>query len=212
MIANIVKMSNSDGTTSLNVQTVEYAQATNFTALQIAGGSLGNAYCKGYNVCVSATVTTPSAGTFTAAVTDICTKVAHGMKTGLVVMVSNSGGALPTGLAAATDYYVIRIDADTFKLASSLNNANAGTAVDITGTGTGTQTVTPTSIASASYKLQKSSDGTNWFDISGATNNITVTAAFLHEVADPMYDYVRVVSAITSGQVSITATYTVKGS
>lgn len=51
------------------------------------------------------------------------------------------GGSLPTGLAAATNYYVIpyqRKDTVRIKLATSLANALAGTAVNITATGTGT--------------------------------------------------------------------------
>lgn len=83
-----------------------------------------------------------SGQTFTAATTDSCTATAHGLLTGDQVLVSNSGGGLPTGLSAATYYYVIKLTADTFKLASTLANAVAGTAVDISGTGTGTQTIT----------------------------------------------------------------------
>lgn len=81
--------------------------------------------------------------TFTAATTDICTSAAHGYLTGDQVVVSTSS-ALPTGLSAATYYYVVKIDADTFKLATSLANATAvsPTVVDISGTGTGTQTIT----------------------------------------------------------------------
>lgn len=51
------------------------------------------------------------------------------------------GGSLPTGLSVATNYYVIpyqRRDTVRIKLASSLANALAGTAVNITATGTGT--------------------------------------------------------------------------
>lgn len=74
---------------------------------------------------------------------------AHGMITGDgPVHVSNSGGALPTGLVAATDYWVIKIDANDFKLASSLANAIAGTAIAVvTDDGTGTQTLTPQAAA-----------------------------------------------------------------
>lgn len=81
--------------------------------------------------------------TFTAAAaTDLLTKVAHGLETGDgPINVSNAGGALPGGLAAATSYWVIRVAADTFKLATSLANAYAGTAIDITSDGTGTQTL-----------------------------------------------------------------------
>lgn len=53
-------------------------------------------------------------------------------------------GTLPAGLAAATDYYVIiyqRKDKPRIKLASSLANALAGTAIDLTTAGTGTMSV-----------------------------------------------------------------------
>lgn len=101
-----------------------------------------------------------SAGTFTAvATTNILTKSSHGFRTGIKVRVSNSGGALPTGLVAATDYYVIKIDADTFYLSASLLGALNGTAIiDITTNGTGTNTVTPQAVAgtagSGTYLLE----------------------------------------------------------
>ena len=79
--------------------------------------------------------------TFTAAVTDICTAADTILTiTGTRCTVS-SGTTLPAGLAASTTYYMIYQSATTFKLASSLANALAGTAVDITDTGTGTHTV-----------------------------------------------------------------------
>lgn len=53
------------------------------------------------------------------------------IKTGMALVLSNSGGALPSGLSATT-YYAIRVSATTLKLATSVANANAGTAVDIT--------------------------------------------------------------------------------
>jgi len=48
---------------------------------------------------------------------------------------------LPAGLSTSTRYYLIYQSATTFKVATSLANAIAGTAVDITDTGTGTHTV-----------------------------------------------------------------------
>jgi hypothetical protein len=149
------------------------------------------------------TVMAPATGTFTAAVSDICTKTAHGFLTGLKVRVSNSGGALPTGLLAATDYFVIYLGENTFKLATTEANARAGTAIDITGAGTGTQTVTPTALAGASVKLQVSNDAVSWQDLSGSSNNITVTANFMLNVVDPMYKWVRVVYTLTAGQLSV---------
>jgi len=54
----------------------------------------------------------------------------HDLNTGDAVLAS----AAVNGLAANTKYYVIRIDRRQFKLATSLANARAGTAIDITGT------------------------------------------------------------------------------
>jgi len=81
--------------------------------------------------------------TFTAdSATDELHAVAHGLETGDgAALVSNAGGGLPAPLAAATDYYVIKVDADNFKLATTLANAYAGVAIDITTNGTGVQTL-----------------------------------------------------------------------
>lgn len=83
---------------------------------------------------------------FTAATTDIITSNSHGLKNGDSLVVSNSGGALPAGLATNTVYYVIEAATNTFKL-SAVPIANYTTgqiaspkAVDITDTGTGTHT------------------------------------------------------------------------
>jgi len=77
--------------------------------------------------------------------TELFTAVAHGLLTGDgPIRVANGGGALPAGLAAATDYWVIKVDADNFKLATTLGNAVAGTALAITTDGTGTQTLSDT--------------------------------------------------------------------
>ena len=70
--------------------------------------------------------------------TDKLTKTAHGLNTGDgPCAVYNAGGALPAPLAAATDYWVIKVDADNIKLATSSANAFIGTAIDLTTNGTG---------------------------------------------------------------------------
>lgn len=77
--------------------------------------------------------------------TETFTATAHGLVTGDgPIRLTNSGGALPAGLATGTDYYVIRVDADNFKLATTRENAWAGTNVLITGNGTGTHTLVDT--------------------------------------------------------------------
>ncbi len=69
---------------------------------------------------------------------EIFHSVAHGMVAGTPVKVANSGGALPAGLVAGTQYYVITVTADTFQLSLTVG----GSAVLITTDGTGTQTAT----------------------------------------------------------------------
>lgn len=152
-------------------------------------------------------VNTPAAPTFTAdAATDIMTAAANGFTTGLKGQASNSGGALPTGLSGSTDYFVIVVTADTFKLATSLANALAGTAINITTNGTGTQTFTPTSIAGATVKLQKSntpSDANSWVDEGSATTITADSYNFLEKV-DPSAKAMRVAYTLTAGSLSAT--------
>jgi hypothetical protein len=183
---------------SLNSSDQAFAYGVNSSSIDMLTGL---PYIKGFAVSLVATVTTPTPKTFTAAVTDIVTVVGHGYLTGLVLR-GTTTGTLPAGLALATDYFVIYIDADTFKLASSLVNAIAGTAVDITGTGTGTHTLTATALAGGSYKLQASTDNSAWNDLAAATN-ITANSNFLVQVVDPMYQYLRIVYTLTAGQLSI---------
>lgn len=81
--------------------------------------------------------------TFTAATTDIITVAdadAH-LRTGTRLQVA-SDDTLPSGLSASTNYFWIALTTTTGKLATSLANARAGTAIDITSTGSGTHTIT----------------------------------------------------------------------
>ena len=83
--------------------------------------------------------------TFTAdATTDVLTvaDTSAKLRTGTRVTVSNSGGALPAGLSAATNYFWISLTPTSGKLATSLVNSRAQVAVDLTDDGTGTNTVT----------------------------------------------------------------------
>ncbi len=73
--------------------------------------------------------------------TELCTSVAHGMLTGAGPYRITTDGAVPTGLAVQTNYWIIRVSADTFQLASSLANALAGTAVAFSTDGTPTNTL-----------------------------------------------------------------------
>lgn len=73
--------------------------------------------------------------------TDRLTATAHGMSTGDGPFEVSSAGTLPTGLAASTNYWCIRVDDNTLQVASSLANAKSGTAVAFTDDGTGVHTI-----------------------------------------------------------------------
>lgn len=57
------------------------------------------------------------------------------------VRLTNSGGALPGGLATNTDYWIIVIGAGAISLADSLYNALTNKEIDITSAGSGTHTI-----------------------------------------------------------------------
>lgn len=135
----------------------------------------------------------------------------HGLSEGLKGQLTTTG-TLPTGLSLATDYFIIVVDANTIKLANSLVNAQAGTAVDISSQGTdgAVNTFTATSIAGGSIKLQQSNDGTNWADLGSATN-ITADAVVILEKDRPTTKYIRGSIALTAGHISADLQVLVKG-
>jgi hypothetical protein len=74
------------------------------------------------------------------------------------VRFTNSGGALPTGLAVDTDYYIFVDDDEdavstSFYIATSRANLKAGTYIAYTNAGTGTHTVHRSFIPSASTEI-----------------------------------------------------------
>lgn len=73
---------------------------------------------------------------------DQIAETAHGYQTGEGPIRLTTTGTLPAGLALNTNYWIIRVDANNVKFASSRANALVGTAVDITAAaGGGTHTV-----------------------------------------------------------------------
>lgn len=80
-------------------------------------------------------VTAEPTYTFTAdGTTKLATSARHHVKEGDQIRVSNSGGALPSGLAAATDYFAVQVTDNSFGLATTPGGASV-----IAGAGTGTQ-------------------------------------------------------------------------
>lgn len=136
---------------------------------------------------------TPAADTITITGTSFVT----GLKVAL------TGTNLPGGLSA-TNYWVIKVDANTIKLATSQAHAKAGTAVDITSAGTTTDAALTPATLSAVVKLQASNDNTSWQDISGDTVTITAAGNKLWTVANPCYAYINISIAITSGLLGLT--------
>ncbi len=121
--------------------------ATTLTgALAANGGVLTTTLTTSGTATVGGQTLTFTSFTFTAnSGTDQLTATGHPMQTGDgPVQVSDSGGTLAAPLAAATNYWAIRIDANTIQLATSFANAIAGIAIDLTTNGTGTQTLATT--------------------------------------------------------------------
>ena len=82
------------------------------------------------------------AGAVTTAANTI-TYPAHGLITGQGPFWVSTSGTLPAPLTVETDYWIVRTDADTIKVAETRALSIAGTAVDLTTQGTGTHTLVP---------------------------------------------------------------------
>lgn len=178
-----------------------------FKDYSLADRSLPVAGCSVQAVYTDAT---PAAKTFVAANVTVnpantITITAHGFFTGLKVALS--GTNLPTGLSA-TNYWVIYVDANTISLASSLANANLGTAVHITAQGTTADAaLTPAVLGGVVVKLQMSNDGTNFTDISGDTVTISAAGSVLWDLGQVTYRTLRVLETPSAGALNLTLNF-----
>lgn len=77
--------------------------------------------------------------TMTIATPCVVTWAAHGLYDGATVRFTTTG-ALPTGLAANTDYFATRVDANAFKLSTTLASQVAGTFIASSGSQSGVHT------------------------------------------------------------------------
>ncbi len=174
----------------------------------------------GFSVQAVFTNATPSNTTFVDADvntgTDTITKAAHGLVTGLAVTLTTTG-VLPTGLALATTYYIIRLTSSTYQFASSVANALAGTPVDITAAaGGGTHTVNVTAL-SATAGLQVTNDDAtdptvvpNWDDLA-IPASVTATGSQIYNFDGVHYAFARFKVTVTSGQLTVAARVNGKG-
>jgi hypothetical protein len=131
----------------------------------------------------------------------------HGLVTGTVGQFTTSD-TLPTGISALTNYYIIKIDADVFKVATSYALAVAGTAVNITGAGVGDQTFTPTAKSgSVQVQVTNVSDPASGDWVSkGAAVSLSggaATSAVEYDRKELAYSKLRVAYTHTAGQFSL---------
>ncbi len=177
------------------------------TLTQTAYGPTTNAVPKNANESgagsITAAETTAGLTTSLNLTANTVTITAHGLGSGVKGQLTTTGG-LPTGLSTSTDYFVIVVDANTIKLATSLANAVAGTAVDLTGEGTGVHTFTPTALSGAVVKLQTSNDGTNFEDLSSYTVTISAAGTKMWNLVDRFDRYVRILHTPSAGAINLT--------
>lgn len=141
--------------------------------------------------------------TTTYPLTDSITVTAHGYATGLKVALTTAG-TLPAGLSA-TNYWMIRVNANTLQFATSMANALAGTAVDITDAGgAANNTLTPAAIGAVVFTIQVSNDGSNWFT-TALTKTYAGAANYVFYLTDVYSKFVRLNTTIAAGQIALTA-------
>ncbi len=121
--------------------------------------------------------------TFTASGATL-THTAHGLRTGDGPVRLTTTTTLPAGLALATDYYAVRLTANTFSLATSLALALAGTVITTSDAGTGTHTLSDTAstVGPADSFLVTGNAVGNWFSLEvldSSGNSSSLATSFL---------------------------------
>lgn len=106
--------------------------------------------------------------------TEIITYTAHKLSTGNEVTYNNGGGASITGLTNNTKYFVIKITDNTFKLASTLANANASTSINLTSTGNNAQYFRVAGILESQFRYRVVSSTATAVLIQSLDNDIPV--------------------------------------
>lgn len=140
---------------SLPAENTVYADANNVTTAPgqlIGGGTVTNddaaagkigEYVENVVAQDSHTVTITNASPA------VVTWIGHGKSDYSTVFFTTSGG-LPSGLTALVNYFIKVIDANTFHVATTIGNADAGTFVNTSTTGSGTHTAFASARPSAS--------------------------------------------------------------
>jgi hypothetical protein len=134
-----VRYSNGGGTTipGLTNNTTYYIKKIDASLIKLSTTAAG------VPVGPYANITGPGTGTQSLLITaldyttDTITLPSHGFLAGELVLYDAKGQTVVNGLTTATPYYIIFIDQDNIKLATTPENAVAGTAVNITDTPAG---------------------------------------------------------------------------
>ena len=126
----------------------------------------------------------------------------HGYQTGLKGQFTTTG-SLPGGISALTDYFIIRIDASTIKVADSLVNAEAGTGILINTTGSGTHTFTPTAYSGGTIGLSTSNDKINYVNLPSCQVTIDSAGNSMFNIVEPSYLYLKFTFTPSSGAVNL---------
>ena len=100
------------GTTATATATISGGKVT---AITITGR--GDGYTTTPAVTIQVPVLTVPAASVTLA-TDVIGYTAHGLSTGDAVVYNNGGGTAATGLTSGTTYYIIKVNANSFKVAT----------------------------------------------------------------------------------------------
>jgi hypothetical protein len=190
-------------TTDVNRPSSGIATTTS-TVIDLASADSASVQVVYSNAAPAAITYDGSSALIVSAADNTIVSAAHGYVTGIKVA-ATTAGTLPTGLSA-TDYYVIKVDDDTIKVASSLANAAAGTAVDITAVGVGNSTFTPATSSGNVCKLQEGNDRSNWTDVSGATVTITTSSGSALWNYTGSSRYLNVLYTPSAGQVNLAIT------
>lgn len=115
-------------TDALNQYNVKIGNSGN-TANAVNTALLGTIAATYSSATVTITNATPAVVTYTS----------HGLSTGDRIYFTTDG-ALPTGVSASTMYVITKVDANTFKLSTTVANCVAGTFVATSSAGSGTHT------------------------------------------------------------------------
>lgn len=173
-----------------------YREATNDYIVQQLGFD-----AEPFGITAANSAAAPTSFTYIAADVNTGTEnvnhVAHGLLTGQKVMLTTAGTLISidgTAWNTLDPIWVIRIDADNFKFATSLQNAVATTAANITSAGAGTTTVTTISKAmpagDRSIRVAKASSklGVPSFGNPGEKIKVAVTAGGRIAITFPAMD------------------------